>query len=147
MAYQPDRTEGYRASDRPLHTASGHFRKGNKAGGRKPKLKNFDTIIRKKAAEHGLDIDEMLWGAARGMFLAAANGDVNAAKLLFDRFFGPVEVAPQVNVDVQSNMAIVGPPVPQRRALAEQLEDIHTVAARVLTDEEARDAELGDLLG
>jgi hypothetical protein len=72
---------------------------------------NIFQACKIRARREGLDLRDMVWQAAKGLYQAALEGDAAAAKILFDRLGGPVEKAPEVQVNV-ANVAASGPPPP-----------------------------------
>ncbi len=74
------------------------------------------AIVARKAREEDYDLEDAFWQIAKRLVQDAMDGDVKAAKLVLDRFFGPVEHAPkvqlEVDVDVNQTNHGQGPPIP-----------------------------------
>ncbi len=115
------------------HRKLGGSRKGQESG----RLMNLMTIVRRRAAEIGLDPEEMVWAVFRGLSLEGAKGDAPAGKIVLDRMCGMLEKGLQVNVDASVNAE--PSVVPQRRKLAVQLLEMREVAAGILKIEDETD--------
>jgi len=98
--------------DNGRDSATGRFTVGNSGGpGRPSGALDFMSICRRRAREADLDLEALVWAAARGLFLKASKGDASAAKIILDRTCGLLEKGLELNVDARS--VTIGPPVPQ----------------------------------
>lgn len=125
------------AEQDPTRHADGKFRKGVPApgrGGRPVAVRSFMALCRAKAAEQGLDFEDLVWGAVKGMCREAMNGNVRAATVLFDRVWGPTGT-PQINVDVNATAGAAAsskeraPVMPTGRELSDYMQKLVKVAA------------------
>ena len=77
---------------------SGKFVKGWKGGpGRPSGHVDLLAVCRRRAAEEDVDLDELVWATAKAMFKKAMGGDTQAARIVLDRFVGPVRQELDVN--------------------------------------------------
>jgi hypothetical protein len=92
---------------------------------------NLMRLCRQKAEEHGLDLEQLVWATVAAMFAKAASGDAPAAKLILDRFCGPVEKGIEIAVDARQVNLGEGPPLPKTKTDA----DNYVVALRDLAQQ------------
>jgi hypothetical protein len=110
---------------------------GSQPGQESDRLMNIMTIVRRRAAEIGLDPEEMVWAVYRGLALKGAKGDAAAGKIVLDRACGMLEKGLQVNIDASVNAE--PSVVPPRRELAVQLLEMREVAMGILGIEDEVD--------
>lgn len=110
---------------------TGKFLTGTAAGpGRPHGSINIFRACKIRARREGMDLRDMVWNAAKGLYEAAMSGDAAAAKVLFDRLGGPVEKAPEVQVNVAAAIQ-AGPPAPaEPRELGAYLQRLNEIAAQ-----------------
>lgn len=121
----------------------------------KPELLDLLELCQKRAKLEGYDLEASLWGVVKQMLAQALDGDTQAAKLVLDRFFGPVQKAPQLEMNVELTQS-VGPPIPepdklksnlvQLIRLAHEGEDFDIVDAEVVEPDDEESGTLEDLL-
>ena len=63
---------------------------------------DFLELCDKYAEKNGLDVETLVWTVIRGLMVKAANGNLTAARMLLDRFFGAVPRGPAIQVDARS---------------------------------------------
>lgn len=122
--------------------------------GVKPKsraeLLDFIDLCRTEAERTGYKLDKALWRTIEALLDKAQEGDVKAAKIVLERFFGAVDKAPVVQVGVEVNEASkVGPPIPSAEQLSETVQSMlrlvrddqsfHVVDAEVVETDEDED--------
>lgn len=110
----------------------GKFLPGTKGGpGRPPGAVDVYRVAKKRAKQEGTDLREMVWEVMREMHAAATiDHDASAAKLFLDRACGPVEKAPEVQVNVAAAIQ-AGPPAPaEPRELGAYLARLNEIAAQ-----------------
>jgi pyruvate/2-oxoglutarate dehydrogenase complex dihydrolipoamide acyltransferase (E2) component len=85
------------------------------------------SIMRRKAKEHGLNLEDMVWGVMSSMSESAQSKkpDPSAARLFIDRVCGAMTQQHEV-----TSTAIVspGPPVPEGAHLGQFVKRMHEVA-------------------
>lgn len=119
-----------------------------KSPGRPPGSLDLMAVARKKAREHGVDLEEMLWQVVAGMQVAAMGGDSKAAALLLDRFCGVLAKEAGVQVNVNAGTITNGPPEPTTRDLGAYFGRLGELGGKLLTVElEPETDEIEDLLG
>lgn len=65
---------------------TGRFLPGNSANPNgRPRGVDLRKLAQEKAREDGVELGDALWSVTRAMLKRAVNGDVQAAKLLFDK--------------------------------------------------------------
>ncbi len=106
-------------------------------GSKGPKVQRikFMASVRRQAEAENIDVEEMLWAVVKRLVQEAITGDVAAAKFIVDRFCGPMEKSPLVQIGNFQE----GPPVPSTRELGayfRKLEDISTGLLTVELDED-----------
>lgn len=117
-------------------------------GGRPPGSLDLMAVARKKAREHGVDLEEMLWQVVVGMQVAAMGGDSKAAALLLNRFCGVLAKEAGVQVNVNAGTINNGPPEPTTRELGVYINRLHELGGKALTVElEPKPDPVEDLLG
>ena len=88
---------------------NGQFLAGNNGGGGRPKGSlDFMAVAREKAKETGENLRDILWDTFMAAVQQAKDGDIAAARAVWDRLCGGIERSPLVAVQVNSN----GPPIP-----------------------------------
>lgn len=79
---EPDKTG--ENGDRDPQT--GRFLPGNNANPKgRPRGIDFRRVVREKAEQEGIAVEDAVWAIFRSMLKQAGAGDVSAAKLLLDR--------------------------------------------------------------
>lgn len=116
---------------------TGHFVAGNPNAGRGrypgETYRDFNSIVRRKAKELGIDVDKMVLSVAVGLVRRAQAGDVPAAKLFLDRMCGRQEIDPSVQVNqVIAGAIAAGPPIPTTKNLGEALVEVARVGKEIL---------------
>lgn len=120
---------------------TGRFVKGNAGGpGRKAGTLNMMALCRRKAAEHGLDMEQLVWAVFAAMCAKGASGDASAAKLVLDRTCGPIEKGIEIAVDARQVNLGEGPPMPKSAEAA----DSYVVALRDLAQQRGMFSNLPD---
>lgn len=130
--------------------AKGLFLPGHavKSPGRPPGSLDLMAVARKKAREHGVDLEEMLWQVVAGMQVAAMGGDSKAAALLLDRFCGVLEKAAGVEVNINNGTVNNGPPEPTTRELGAYITRLGELGeAAMVVELEPKPDPVEDLLG
>ncbi len=110
----------------------GKFLPGTKGGpGRPHGAVDVYRVAKKRAKEEGTDLREMVWQVMKAMHDSATEDrDPAAAKLFLDRSCGPVEKAPEVQVNVATAIQ-AGPPAPaEPQALGAYLVKLNEIAAQ-----------------
>lgn len=93
-------------------------------------LLDLIALCDRRARASGYDLQGALWDVMLAMIEKASNGDVSAAKLVLDRFFGPTQKVPQIAIDVDVNQqgSGFGPPIPTPDELRENLTELIRMA-------------------
>lgn len=126
------------------------FEKGGPGGpGRPPGVTNFQHMIRRKAEEYGVDLDELAFEILQSMARLAIEGDKHAAALFFDRLYGPLPkegVKLEVNNNVQNVTRADVPRLPSGSGLNEWATKFLELAERqgVVEKVQARKIEVVD---
>jgi hypothetical protein len=108
---------------------NGKFLPGTAAGpGRPHGSINIFRACKIRARREGMDLRNMVWEVAKGLAEAAMQGDAAAAKVLFDRFGGPVERSPEVTVNVATQIQ-AGPKPPEPGKMRDYLAKLNEIAA------------------
>lgn len=115
----------------------GRFLPGHsvKSPGRPPGSLDLMAVARKKAREHGVDLEDMLWTVIAGLQAAAAEGDTKAAALLLDRFCGVLAKEAGVEVNINNGTVNNGPPEPTTRELGVYMQRLGELSGELLTVE------------
>ena len=66
----------------------GRFLSGNPGGPGRPRRRDLYTVAAERAAAEKVSLEDELWAICRQLIAEAKAGDVQAAKLLFDRLCG-----------------------------------------------------------
>jgi hypothetical protein len=110
---------------------TGRFLPGWKGGPGRPRgCVDFMQVMRKKAREHNMDVEEMIWEVGFSMFNAAKGGDVQAAKMILERFCGMQERGGNLEVNVDARQVSIGPPAPEGQDMGDFIKQLADVAAK-----------------
>ena len=121
--------------------------KGRMLAGNKIARRRIDVVAlcREHAAAEGVPFEKLLWNVVKSVTRAAVNGDLAAARMLFDYCFeAPASLeraAPSTQVAVQVNSS-QGPPLPPRVSLAAWVDELAEASKALRT----ADAEAEDIL-
>lgn len=103
------------------------------AGVRRPEtraeLLDFISTCEAEARRTGYDLSGALWEVVEAMFEKAKGGDVKAARLVLDRFFGSVNRAPVVDLSIGVD-ASTGPPIPSASKLRDTVAELIRLGKR-----------------
>jgi hypothetical protein len=134
----------------PSRDARGRLLPGHQLPGPGRPRASFDlmSVCRRAAKREGIDIKEKLWQAFRTALDMAIAGDLDAAKLVFDRACGQVERIPpqlalQLNQQINSVVANGGPAIPDDANLGKWVKRLGAAAKRqgIVSDDDTDDGD------
>lgn len=92
---------------------TGRWRPGHTGGPGRPRGVDLRRLAAEKSKADGIDIENAMWGVLKAMLKASINGDVAAAKLVFEKL--ALNDPAEVNLHHDGAIEAVGPTPPASR--------------------------------